>query len=278
MIHRMKLGNEPFVDIKNGTKKIEIRLNDEKRRRIKINDYLEFTNVETLEIIYVKVTNLYKFSTFEELFEKFESSILGGGQAKDMYLYYSAASEAKYGVIGIELKYIKSTCQIIHNDYNLTLNEVTKIVRRAKVIIENSKSEILLCFLNNNYFLVGGHVENNETDEDTLIREVKEETGISVDFKNLFPIANVSYINKDYPEKNMITYTSSNYYYIKYDLIPDKEKINLTQEELSGNFELIYISKNDIVTFLQNSMKKCTRKGTLQDTIFAIETYFTTKK
>lgn len=270
----MKLGNEPFVDIKNGAKKIEIRLNDEKRQKIKINDYLEFTNVETLEIIYVKVTNLYKFSTFEELFKKIES----GRQAKDMYLYYSIADEVKYGVIGIELKYVKSIEQIIHNDQNLTLNEVTKVVRRAKVIIENSNGEILLCFLNNNYFLVGGHVENNETDEVTLIREIKEETGVTINFKENFPIANVSYINKDYPEKNMITYTSSNYYYIKCDLIPDKENINLTQEELSGNFELIYIQKKEILKFLKNSMKKCTRKGTLHDTIFAIETYFAIEK
>lgn len=278
MIHRMKLGNEPFVDIKNGTKKIEIRLNDEKRRRIKINDYLEFTNVETLEIIYVKVTNLHKFSTFEELFEKFESSILGGGQAKDMYLYYSAASEVKYGVIGIELKYIKSINQIIHNDYNLTLNEVTKTIRRAKLIVENNKGEILLCHLNNNYFLVGGHVENDETDENTLIREVKEETGVLVDVKNLYPVANVSYINKDYPEKNMNTYTSSNYYYIKCDLIPNKKNMDLTKDELSGNFQLIYIQKNGIIDFLEESLETCSRKGTLQDTIFALKAYFDIQK
>ena len=32
MIYRMKLQNEPFSQIKEGTKKIEIRLNDEKRK------------------------------------------------------------------------------------------------------------------------------------------------------------------------------------------------------------------------------------------------------
>ena len=40
MIHRMKLDNEPFVNIKNGIKKIEIRLNDEKRQKIKVRDYI----------------------------------------------------------------------------------------------------------------------------------------------------------------------------------------------------------------------------------------------
>lgn len=278
MIHRMKLDNEPFVNIKSGIKKIEIRLNDEKRQKIKVSDYIEFTNVKTLEIIYVKVTNLYKFSTFEELFKNFDALTFGDCQAKDMYLYYSVTDEVKYGALALELKYIKSVKQIIHNDYNLTLNEVTKTIRRAKLIVENNKGEILLCHLNNNYFLVGGHVENDETDENTLIREVKEETGVLVDVKNLYPIANVSYINKDYPEKNMNTYTSSNYYYIKCDLIPNKKNMDLTKDELSGNFQLIYIQKNGIIDFLEESLETCSRKGTLQDTIFALKAYFDIQK
>lgn len=278
MIHRMKLDNKPFKNIKDGVKKIEIRLNDEKRQKIRVNDCIEFTNVKTLEIIYVKVTNLYKFSTFEELFKNFDALTLGDCQAKDMYLYYSVTDEVKYGVIGIELKYIKSIQQVIHNNHNLTLKDITKTIRRAKVIIENNKGEILLCHLNNNYFLVGGHVENDETDENTLIREVKEETGVVIDFENLYPVANVSYISKDYPEKNMISYTSSNYYYVKFDLIPDETNMNLTQDELFGNFQLIYISKTDIIDFLEKSLETCTRKGTLQDTIFALKTYFAIRK
>ena len=34
MIHMMKLNDEPFTLIKAGTKVIELRLNDEKRRKI----------------------------------------------------------------------------------------------------------------------------------------------------------------------------------------------------------------------------------------------------
>lgn len=42
MIHNMRLHNEPFELIKNGTKTIELRLNDEKRSLIKENDFLSF--------------------------------------------------------------------------------------------------------------------------------------------------------------------------------------------------------------------------------------------
>lgn len=44
MKHEMKLNNEPFERIKNGTKTIELRLNDEKGQLLKIKDLIEFTN------------------------------------------------------------------------------------------------------------------------------------------------------------------------------------------------------------------------------------------
>ena len=59
MIHQMKLKNDPFERIKSGKKTIEIRLYDEKRRKIKENDYIEFTNLEDGEVIKVKVIKLH---------------------------------------------------------------------------------------------------------------------------------------------------------------------------------------------------------------------------
>lgn len=47
----MNLHNEPFDLIKNGTKTIELRLNDEKRQLLKENDIIEFTNRVTDETL-----------------------------------------------------------------------------------------------------------------------------------------------------------------------------------------------------------------------------------
>ena len=55
MIHELRLHNEPFEKIKSGTKTIEIRLYDEKRKLIKENDLIEFTNRNTNEKIRTKV-------------------------------------------------------------------------------------------------------------------------------------------------------------------------------------------------------------------------------
>ncbi len=44
MRHEMKLNNSPFVSIKNKTKTIELRLNDDKRQKINVGDEIEFIN------------------------------------------------------------------------------------------------------------------------------------------------------------------------------------------------------------------------------------------
>lgn len=57
MKHNMKLNNEPFELIENGSKKIELRLYDEKRRKLRVNDLIEFTNISTEK----KMTVLIEF-------------------------------------------------------------------------------------------------------------------------------------------------------------------------------------------------------------------------
>ena len=275
MIFRMKLQNEPFKQIKKGIKKIEIRLNDEKRKIFEINDYIEFTNITTLEIMFVKITNLYHFESFEKLFNNFDNSILGCGSYEEMYKYYSREEENKYGVLGIEIKVLPKVNQVIHNEDNLTLNDANKVTLRAKLIVENNNDEILICHMGVKYFLIGGHIDNDESDEQCLTREVAEESGVTLDFSNILPIASSNYINKDYPKNGDITYTNTNYYAIKYDLVPNIEMQNLTEEEKKENFKLMYIPKNEVINFLENTKEI---NATLSDTIMAIKVYLNLQK
>lgn len=275
MIYRMKLQNEPFKQIKKEIKKIEIRLNDEKRKIFEINDYIEFTNITTLEIMFVKITNLYHFESFEKLFNNFDNSILGCGSYEEMYKYYSKEEENKYGVLGIEIKVLPKVNQVIHNEDNLTLNDANKVTLRAKLIVENNNDEILICHMGVKYFLIGGHIDNDESDEQCLTREVAEESGVTLDFSNILPIASSNYINKDYPKNGDITYTNTNYYAIKYDLVPNIEMQNLTEEEKKENFKLMYIPKNEVINFLENTKEI---NATLSDTIMAIKVYLNLQK
>ncbi len=112
MKHEMKLNNGPFKNIKNGTKTIELRLNDEKRQLLKIKDLIEFTNRETLEQLLVEIENLYHYPSFEELYKHFDKVAMGykedeEADPKDMEEYYSKEEQEKYGVLGIEIKKVR---------------------------------------------------------------------------------------------------------------------------------------------------------------------------
>ena len=110
MIHKMRLVDFAFNKIKTGIKDIEIRLNDEKRQLIEIGDTIEFTNLDTGEIIDTEVIGLHKFDTFAELFNSFSHSRLGLNDSDDesiMNSFYTLEEQAKYGVLGIEIKLIK---------------------------------------------------------------------------------------------------------------------------------------------------------------------------
>ena len=112
MKYDMKVNNSPYEKIKNGTKTIELRLNDEKRKKLKVNDIIEFTNRETLEKMLVEVENIYHYPTFDELYKHFDKVSLGYEEndvanSKDMEQYYTKEQQEKYGVLGIEIKKVK---------------------------------------------------------------------------------------------------------------------------------------------------------------------------
>lgn len=106
MIHNMKLVDFAFKAIKNKDKDIEVRLNDPKRQLIKIGDTIEFTNIDTLEVIKVKVVGLHKYKTFKELFNSFEHKRFGLKDSDDesiMDRFYSKEEQEKNGALGIEI-------------------------------------------------------------------------------------------------------------------------------------------------------------------------------
>lgn len=109
MVHSMHLNHQPFIKIQDGTKTIEMRLNDEKRQQIKVGDQIQFDDRSTNELCVVKVVNLHHFSSFQELYKKFDKEVLGYekeevAKPEDMEQYYPKEEQEKYGVVGIEVK------------------------------------------------------------------------------------------------------------------------------------------------------------------------------
>ncbi len=112
-MHEMKLQPEYYDFILNGTKRIEIRLNDEKRRQIKIGDTIKFLKEpELTESFKVKVIDLLRYDTFEDMFKDFDISVLADiSMTKEELIsvleeFYPKEKQKLYGVLGIKLELI----------------------------------------------------------------------------------------------------------------------------------------------------------------------------
>lgn len=108
--HEMKLEEEYFNYIKKGTKRIEIRLFDEKRRKIKIGDKIIFYKLpDTKEKIEVKVNALLNYDNFSNLINDFSMELLcDKSMSKEKLIsilnkFYSDDEQKKYGVLGIKI-------------------------------------------------------------------------------------------------------------------------------------------------------------------------------
>ena len=113
MIHELKLRPEYYDYILNGSKRIELRLYDEKRQKIKLGDTIKFLNEDNLEESFmVRVIGLLRYNSFLDLFNDFDISILSSdSMTKEELLnvlgqFYTKEKQEEYGVLGIRIELI----------------------------------------------------------------------------------------------------------------------------------------------------------------------------
>ena len=165
MEHRMRLVKEYFDAIKKGTKRYELRLNDEKRQLINVGDLIIFEEVDNPNnILKTKVKSLNIFNTFEELINTYDIEFLGKKEdTKEKLLsllegFYPKEEQAKYKCLAIEIEKYEKACGIV------VFNDEDKML-----MVKSTKGH---------WGIPKGHVEDNETEEETAIREVLEETNV----------------------------------------------------------------------------------------------------
>ncbi len=142
----------------------------------------------------------------------------------------------------------------IFNYNKLNMTDITSQIIRVKALILNSRNEILLGEAFNTVQFPGGHLEENETLEEALKREILEETGIILDNIGR-PFLNIKHILKDYPLTKENCSVEIYYYYIKTDEPFHLDKLNLDKEEKYGNFKLYYLDINKLKKYLNTRIK-----------------------
>ena len=100
-----------YDNVKHGTKNVEVRVNDEKRRKLHVGDKLIFLKrPEEIEKIEATVTSLDYYKNFQELVKHYDIERLYLKEyTKDMFLdllsqFYSEEEQKEYGVVAIGFK------------------------------------------------------------------------------------------------------------------------------------------------------------------------------
>ena len=107
--HKMHLKDPYFSYIKDGTKRIELRLFDDKRRRIDLGDLIEFSGSND-KSVQARVVGLLHYDSFVDLCKDFNIAILADKAAtKDDLMatlneFYSPEKQVQFGVIGIRFE------------------------------------------------------------------------------------------------------------------------------------------------------------------------------
>ena len=106
----MELQNAYYNYMLKGTKRIELRLYDEKRKNIKIGDIIIITNAQTNEEFEVKVVGLLQYSSFKEMFNDFDIEILADKSMtkeelmNELEKFYPIEKQKQYNVLGIRVE------------------------------------------------------------------------------------------------------------------------------------------------------------------------------
>ena len=109
MKYNMRLINEAYEAVINGTKRVEIRLLDEKRSKLKRGDTITFTNYDDHNKSFdVVIIDLKTFNNINEVIYNYDISLLLSKETKREDLVkmfnniYTIDEQNKYNVITIE--------------------------------------------------------------------------------------------------------------------------------------------------------------------------------
>ena len=142
MRHEMNLRPKPFESIASGRKTYELRLHDEKRRLIRVGDEILFTCTADERTVLTRVTGLYPFDDFTELYASlpllqcgYTPENVSRAEPKDMEAYYPPEKQARYGVLAIGISRVRLPLGRLCGEFavrGLSAEDVPEMLRLAQ--------------------------------------------------------------------------------------------------------------------------------------------------
>lgn len=141
---------------------------------------------------------------------------------------------------------------IIINENNLNNDEIGTFSTKVRALLLDG-NRMLIANYGNVLLLPGGSIDDSETTEQALIRELKEEIGIEYLQQELEYLATISFYQKDYPNRDGSI--SNRLVQTHYFVGPFKgiHAQNLTEKERKDNFNLQLIPFSELESEILNN-------------------------
>lgn len=174
MEHIMKLYKSNFENLKSGKKKREYRLNDEKRKLIRVGDTIRFLKLPDLdEEFIVDVKKIEIFDNWFDCYSKYYDE-----DFKDRYENVEAVVQDTYNGYYSEEETKRNGCVV----FSIKKHRLSHLNSTACYLKKDNK--VLMLKFNKKWGEVyappGGKFESGETPLDCIIREFYEETGLTL--------------------------------------------------------------------------------------------------
>lgn len=145
---------------------------------------------------------------------------------------------------------------ITFNDNDLGMLDIIDITRKTRAVIINDDERVYLSSYAGIYMFPGGKIEGNEEPLEVVKREVKEETGIELEFISKEPFLLVQQFIKNYPKRNSDNILSNRlmqtyYYFANTNHYINPNGVKLTSEEMTDKFCTIQLALDEVIPLLK---------------------------
>ena len=137
------------------------------------------------------------------------------------------------------------------NDNKILDKDINKVGNKVRAILV-SDDKILVSHYGGVMLLPGGSIDKGESENEAIIRELQEETGITYKISELRKVLSLKYYQPNYPtrEKTKINRLMTTNYFLGQFKGIDLSKVNRTEKEKKDNFSLELLTYDEIINKL----------------------------
>ena len=147
--------------------------------------------------------------------------------------------------------------KLVYNSENLSEQEIDEVVTRVKVFLVNENNELLIATSGGGCQLPGGHREEGEDLMDTVVREMREETGINLEkyeIKDSF--FSIQHLTRNYKNSGKNRCSEMIYFHVVTSKEPNLDNLNLTEDEKKNEFAIEKVKIDNIEEYIKSFINK----------------------